>query len=208
MGPSDKASKQATAAEDQRRSQVEATQKRIEDIYSSPSRQAGITDVENATRDYLQGDLGRQNKEANLQSKFALARSGMTMGSADATQNRKLAEAFLRGSVEVNRRASAAGNSLRQADQSAKLGLFSQALGGLDTTTAARNAGESMRNNVGIAKADAMQTGLGDVFSNLGDIYKNSRENAGADSAEKYRYGTFFTPNSYYSGGGAAGGAW
>jgi len=201
MGGSDKASKAAQAGEDQRRQQVTDTQRRIEDIYSAPGRENDIRDVEGATRDYLQGDLNRQNTTAGRELKFALARSGQTMGSTDANQNRKLAEAFLRGSVEVQRRAGAAGNSLRQADQSAKLGLFSQALAGLDMTTATRQAGESMRNNIGMARADAMQTGLGDVFGDLGNIYKRSREKSGEEQAERYRYNTFFTPNSYYSGG-------
>jgi hypothetical protein len=100
--------------------------------------------------------------------------------------------------VEVQRRANAAGSALRQADQASKINLFSMAQQGLDATTAAQQAGEMMRANVATAKADALESGLGDVFSNLGDIYKKSRERAGAERAEKYQYNTFYTPNQWY----------
>lgn len=195
---SNQAQREAQAAEDARRAQVSRTQQKIEAIYGAPSRETDIRDVEAATRDYLQSDLNRQNTTASRELKFAHARNGTTMGSVDADQNRDLAENYLRAAVEVQRRANAAGNTLRQADQSSKLALFSQAQAGLDMTTAVRQAGESMRNNVAGAKADAMQSGLGDVFSNLGGIYKRSREKKGEQSAEKYQYGTFYAPNAWY----------
>lgn len=176
MGSSNNASREASASEAQRRSQVEDAQRQIEAIYSAPGRETDIRDVEGAARDYLQGDLDRQSKRTARELKFALARDGTTMGSRDVDQNRELAENFLRGSIEVQRRAGAAGNSLRQADQASKLGLFSMAQQGLDMTTAARQAGESMRSNIAGAKADALQTGLGDLFSQFGKTYTASRE--------------------------------
>ena len=206
MGSTNRAQKEATQAEAQRKASVEEAQRRIEAIYSAPGRENDIRDVQNATRDYLQGDLDRQNKSAGRELKFALARSGNTMGSVDTDKNRALSEDYLRGAVEVARRSDAAGNSLRQADQSSKLGLFSMAQQGLDMTTAARQAGESMRVNIGQAKADALQTGLGDLFKNFGDMYKTSKENAGKRQAERYQYGTFYSPNQNYSSGG--GGSW
>jgi hypothetical protein len=202
MGSSNKsaqrAQQQADAAEKERRAAVERAQRAITAIYGSPQRETDIQDVENATRDYLQGDLNRQNATAARELRFALARSGQTMGSVDVDKNRTLAENFLRGAVEVQRRANAAGSALRQADQASKINLFSMAQQGLDATTAAQQAGEMMRANVATAKADALESGLGDVFSNLGDIYKKSRERAGAERAEKYQYNTFYTPNQWY----------
>lgn len=199
MGSSDSASKEASAAESQRRAQVESVQRQVEAIYGAPQRETDIRDVENATRDYLQGDLDRQSKRTARELKFALARDGTTMGSRDVDQNRELAENFLRGAVEVQRRAGAAGNSLRQADQASKLGLFSMAQQGLDMTTAARQAGESMRSNIAGAKADALQTGLGDLFSNFGKVYTASRERAAAKKQEKQfnPYATAMPPGGY-----------
>lgn len=205
MGSNDDAQKAAQRSEAERSALVAATQRRIEGIYSNPSRETGIKDVENATRDYLQGDLTRQNTTAARELKFAMARNGQSMGSVDVDQNRGLSENFLRGAVEVQRRAGAAGNSLRQADQASKMNLFSMAQQGLDMTTATRQAGESMRANLAGAKADAMESGLGDVFKSMGDIYKTSREKAGTRSAEKYQYDTFYKPNSWYASPASSG---
>jgi hypothetical protein len=203
---SESASREAASAEQARRAQVLATQRQIESIFSDPSRETGIRDVENATRDYLGLDLNRQNDRSLRELRFAMARDGQTMGSRDVDANRAAAEAYLRGGVEVQRRANAAGNSLRQADQASKLNIFSLAQNGLDMTTAARQAGEAMRSNIGMAKADALQTGLGDLFGDLGSIYKRSKEKAGERQAQLYQYGNVFAPNQYYAGGSLAGG--
>lgn len=199
MGSSNSAQRAAQASEERRRQEVLQAQSAISRIYADPRRESDIRDVENATRDYLQGDLDRQNSLNSRQLRFALARDGQTMGSVDVDQKRVAAENFLRGAVEVQRRANAAGNSLRQADQQSKLGLFSMAQQGLDMTTAARQAGETLRANLQSARADATESGLGDLFSSLGDVYKSSRERKGKADAERYQYDTFYKPNSWYS---------
>jgi hypothetical protein len=188
----------AERAERERRAQVTATQQRIEGIYTSPGREADINDLIGATRSYLQQDLDRQNAASERGARFALARSGLTMGSADVDTNRKLAESSLRGALEVERRSQAAGNTLRQRDQESKLNLFNMAQSGLDMTTAARQAGEALRSNIGLARADALQTGLGNVFGDMGELYKRSRERAGERQAQR----DFHFYSAPYAGGG------
>jgi hypothetical protein len=190
----------AERAERERRAQVTATQQRIEGIYTSPGREADINDLIGATRSYLQQDLDRQNAASERGARFALARSGLTMGSADVDTNRKLAESSLRGALEVERRSQAAGNTLRQRDQESKLNLFNMAQSGLDMTTAARQAGEALRSNIGLARADALQTGLGNVFGDMGELYKRSRERAGERQAQR--------DFNFYSAPYAGGGGW
>lgn len=202
MGSSNKAQREATRAEEQRSALVADTQRRIEGIFSAPGREAGVLDVENATRDFLQGDLDRQNDSAARNLKFSNARAGQTGGSVAIDQNRQRAEDFLRGSVEVQRRAGAAGNALRQADQQSKLGLFSMAQQGLDMTTAVRQAGESLRNNIAGVRADATESGLGNLFAKFGDINKASREAAGERAARKHDFG-----GSLFSTAGGTGNA-
>jgi hypothetical protein len=190
----------AERAERERRAEVAATQQRIEGIYTSPGRERDINDLVGATRSYLQQDLDRQNAANERSTRFALARSGLSQGSADVDVNRRLSESMLRGSLEVERRAQAAGNTLRQRDQESKLNLFSMAQNGLDMSTAARQAGEQLRSNIGLARADAMQTGLGNVFNDFGELYKRSRERAGERQAQR--------DFNFYSAPYAGGGGW
>ena len=201
MGSSDSASREAAAEEARRRAEVAAVQQRIEGIYTSPQREADIEGVVGATRQYLDRDLRSKNSEAERLLRFALARSGQTMGSVDVDQRRDLGEAFLRGALEVERRAQQAGTTLRQADQSSKLNLFTMAQSGLDMTTAARQSSEAMRSNIASAQSEAMQSGLGDLFTQFADIHKRSRERAGERAAQRYSYQPFYAPSG-------AGGGW
>jgi hypothetical protein len=199
-GGSNNASREAEQAEAARRRQVEETQRQIEGIYTSPEREAQIQDVIGATRGFLETDLDRQQKKASRQSKFAAARSGQTMGSAAVTAQRELSDAYQRGLIEATRRAEAAGAGLRQQDQNSKLNLFAMAQAGLDATTAARQAGEAMRANIASSRADSMQTGIGDVFQSMGDLYKRSRERAGERNTELRMYNPY-AGNPYYRPG-------
>lgn len=194
MGSSNKASREAAAAEAQRKAEVAATQRQVEGVYSDPRRESDIADLIAATRTFLGRDLNEKNSEAQRQLKFAMARGGTTQGSVDADLNKKLGRDYLKASLEAERRSQAAGTSLRQADQQSKLNLFSMAQQGLDMTTAARQAGESMRSNLANARSEALQQGIGDAFANLGDVYKQSKERAGERKAERYQYGTFYAP--------------
>jgi hypothetical protein len=194
---------QAAKDEAKRRAQVAATQKAIEAAYSSPKREADIGDLIAATRQFLQGDLNDKTGKAQRNLKFALARDGQTLGSTAVDQNRDLGKEYLRGALEVERRAQGAGSALRESDLDAKFGLFNQAVTGLDMTTAVQQAGQSMLASAGRARADALQGGLAGLFDDMGSIYQNSRERKGRADAEKYQYGggSYYTPNSYYSGG-------
>ena len=192
-GGSNDAAAEAQAAEDKRRAEIEAGQRRIEGIFSSPEREQQIQDFINAQRGYLQSDLDRTHGENQRQLKFANARSGLAGGSVDVDTNRQLAETYLRGIAEAERMAQTSGASLRAEDQSAKQGLFSQLLAGADTGTAATNAAQMMQNNISLAKQDSTFNNFDSLFGNFGQIYKNSREAAG-DRRASYEFGSLFAP--------------
>lgn len=181
----------AEQAEAQRRADIARTQQSVEAIYSTPEREAQIQDLVGATRTFLGQDLDRKNTGTRRQAKFALARSGMTGGSVDVDVNQNIAEDYLRGALEVERRSQAAGNSLRQADQQAKQNLFAMAQSGLDSTTAARQALTGMRVDAANARSEALQQGIGDVFGQFGDIYRQSKESRIRRDQEKQLSGVY-----------------
>lgn len=191
FGSSKKATKAATAEEEKRRKEIADAQKRIDAIFGSSERQGDITDLENATREYLQSDLDRKKGDTDRQLKFSLARSGLSKGSADIDQNLRLADDYLRGILEVERRAKTAGTTLRSQDAETKAGLFSQVLGGLDTTTAASQATQALRQNVDISKSQAFQQGIGDLFGDFSDIFKSSKTASG-DRRASYDFNTLY----------------
>ena len=183
FGSSNKASNAAQAEEDKRRAEIEATQRTVESIFGSSAREAQVQDLEDATREFLQDDLDREKGKNDRGLKFALARNGLSGGSTAIDQNRNLSEAYLRGLLQIERRAQGAGANLKAQDQEAKNTIFSQALSGLDSTTAAHNAASALSANVATAKTDALQGGFGDLFTSFNDIFKASAEQAGRRKA-------------------------
>jgi len=193
FGSTNKATRAAEEAERQRQAEITGAQRRIEGIFSSPEREQQYNDFVASQRGYLQSDLNRTHADAQRQTKFATARSGLSGGSVDVDRNRLLAETYLRGTAEAERKAQNAGAELRGQDQASKQGLLSQALAGGDLTTLAQNANTSMRTNALQAKSDSTFNAFDGLFGDFGNIYKNSREAAGERRASS-DYGSLFGP--------------
>ena len=201
---SDKAYKQAQADEAARRAQMEGNIKRIEGIFSDPRRAAEIQDYIGANRDYMFKDLDRRKETQDRNLKFSLARSGLSGGSTDVDQNRALSETYLRGVSEAERRAQQAGAQLESADQQSKQGLISTIMAGGDVSTAAQNASQMMRTNIEQNRLTNTQGAFDSLFGDFGDIYTQSREDAGERRASQ-EFGTLFGPRPYQAANVAGG---
>lgn len=207
-GGSNKAANAANRAEQERQQRIAGTQSAVNRIFDSPNRQREIDDVVGATREFHTQDLNRQKSGADRQLKFALARSGVTGGSTQVDQQRMLGEDYNRGVLEVDRRARAAGADLQAADQDARARLIQLATSGLDATTAARQASESMRVNLASQRAAAQAGGLGDLFLGIKPVIQNSRDDAQRRQAIYDAGRNLYGPSSstsYAYGGGPRG---
>ena len=200
---SNKSVKRAQEAEDKRRADIEATQQRINDIFGSPTREGQIQDFIGATRESGQRDLARTHEDVARNLKFALARSGNVGGSTQIDQNKNLADSLFRATLDSERRALGAGSKLRSADQQAKLSLFSQALGGLDMTTAAQNAGDALSQNINAAKNENSEQNFDSFFKNFATFYSDRKEAEGRRQSQR-DWNTLYAPRqtgAYNTGG-------
>lgn len=164
---SNRASREAQRAEDQRMAAIRNTQAAVNRAYDNPQRQADIADFVSATRDYLTGDLNRQKSDADRQLKFALARNGVTGGSTQIDQQANLADDYARSILDVDRRARGAGADLQAQDQENRARLIQLATSGLDATTAASQAAAGMRSSLEAGKSASLVGGLSDVFADF-----------------------------------------
>lgn len=205
MGTGNDAQRDAERAERERQAAIQNTQRRVEGIFSAPQREKDIADFFNATRQYYRTDADRQQGDAARNTKFALARSGVTGGSFDVDTNARLSETYQRGLLEADRRAQGAAANLRAADADAKSRIFQMAQSGLDATTAANQASQALRQNLDMGRVDANERSMGDLFSRFGDIYTSSIKRDEDNRAQKYVYNTSYAPRSQ-SGGGMGGG--
>lgn len=190
----------AARMEMERQERIREAQGRINQVFDNPRRARDIADFVSATRSKLMEDLNRQNTDAARELKFSLARGGLSGGSVNVDQNRRLTDEFNRGLINVEGRAQGAGAQLEAADQDARARLIQLATSGLDATTAASQAAAGLRSNFENARSQAFGEQLGDQFATIGGFVKNRREEAARRQAN--RDANF----NLYGGGAAYGG--
>lgn len=196
-GGSDDAANEANRAEANRQAKISETQARVNEVFASPTRAAEIEDTTGAVRDYYTTDLNKQKSNSDRNLKFALARGGLTGGSAQVDQQRVLGDEYAQGVLDVERLALGAGTELSAADQAAQQQLISLATTGLDATTAASQSAAAMQTNLEASKNNALAQGLGDVFGQTKSFADQARDASERRRANRDAGWSIYTPVSY-----------
>ena len=197
--PSNRAARQAQAAEEARLRAIQATQGRINNVFNDPARQAEIAQFVADLRSFNMQDLDKNKAIADRKLKFALGRNGQVGGSTQVDRQKMLGEDYQRGALEVDRAAMGAGADLSAADQDARARLISLSTTGLDATTGAQQAAAAMRSSLEGARANSKVQGLDSVFGSVSDFAKQSRE---ASERRRGLYDSGFSPYTPLAGYG------
>ncbi len=170
------ASDAAQAREDERQAEIDRSTSAIDAAFGNrgPQQQEFV----NSLREFLTGDVRRQQKVAGRRSKFGLARSGLTGGSQAVDQGQTLAEEFTEGLMKAERGAQSGLANLKGQDEQARLQLLSLAQTGLKSGTAAARASEAIRSNLAGATATGLQSDIGDVFGKTANLFRAQEEAA------------------------------
>lgn len=190
----------AARLEMERQAQIKQTQGRINQVFDNPRRARDIADFVGAVRTRAMEDLNRQNADATRELTFALARGGLSGGSVNVDQNRRLADDYNRGLLNVESRAQGAGAQLEAADQDARARLIQLATSGLDATTAASQAAAGLRSNFENARSQAFGEQLGDQFTQLGGFVKQRKEEAARRQANRDANFNLYGGSAAYGG--------
>lgn len=173
----------------------------INRIYGSSGRQAEIGDYQDATRSFYTNELDRQKAVADRSLKFAMARSGLSGGSASVDANRTLGENYQQGLLNAERLAQSATGDLRDADENARQNLIAQAANGLSLTSGASQTASALQSNLQSAQSSLRADALGSVFGGLSDVYTRSQEAAADRRGYRDVYGLIYQPGFGYGGG-------
>ena len=182
MGSSNKAQRAAEKAEAERKAQIARSITQIDAAYDSPSRQAGYDDFIAALREQFGTDLNRQRDVNDRQRTFAMARAGLTSGSADVDAARLAGEEYSQALLNAENQAQGALAGLKGQDEAARLNLIQLAQSGNDMTSSAARVGAQLQSAAQAAKSNALSQGLGDVFGGSAKVYRDQR-----DAAERRR---------------------
>ena len=175
-GGDSKASDAAQKREDDRQAEITRSTSAIDRAFGG--RGAQQQEFVEALREFLTGDVRRQQKVATRRSKFSLARSGLSGGSQAVDQGRTLAEQFTEGLIKAERGSQCGLADLKAQDEQSRLQLLGLAQTGLKAGTAASRASEAIQSNLAGASARGLQGNIGDVFGKTANLFRAQEEAA------------------------------
>ncbi len=170
------ASKKADEAEAARQGRISGNVKDINSAFAN--RQPQYDALGAALRERLNTQLGRQRADATRQTKFSLARGGLTGGSAAVDAGRTLAREGQEGVLQAERSARGGVADLQAKDEATRTGLISLAQSGNDIGNAAAQTAAGLRANLAGAQSNDLVNGLGNVFGATATTYKTQQDAA------------------------------
>lgn len=174
----DAAAKSAKQLEAERIARISSN---VADINSAfDGRESQYADLGGALRERFGAQLAEQRKDATRNTKFSLARSGLTGGSAAVDAGRVLARENQEGVLGAERRAQAGVAGLRAEDENSRSRLISLAQSGNDIGNAGAQSAAMLKANLGGAQNGLND--LGEVFGRTAAGYRAQK-----DAAERRR---------------------
>lgn len=205
MGTNNHAADAANAANASRQASINASVAQIQSAYGTPQRQAQYDQYGNNLKGYYTNQVNEQEAQNARNLKFAMARSGLTGGSASADANTQLGKDFSQGLIQASQQAQAGKAALQQSDINSENQLVSLAEQGNMTgsipseITAAQNTSLNAAQNYGGANA------INNLFGGTAKIY-STEQNAAAQRQAQMNpigspYGSSWGGSSIYGTG-------
>lgn len=198
----------AQAEEAQRAAGIATNVKNINSAFAN--RGAQYDKYQTGLQGQYQTELDRQQGIASRNNKFALARSGLTGGSAAVDAGKLLSQDEQRGTLNAQQQVQGSVAKLRASDEATRQQEISLAQGGGDIGDAAIQTANGLRANIGNAQSTNISQSLGNVFGDVSQSYTNMNTAAAlrrgiyAGSARASLYGSPSGSLGSLGGGGSS----
>lgn len=197
MGTGNKAAEAAQAADTERQGQIQQSIAQINKAYTSPQRTAQYDKYGENLNSYYTGQVNEQQGVNARNLKFALARSGLTGGSAAVDANTQLSKDYTKGLVAASQQAQSGKATLEQSDTNAKNQLVSLAQQGNFVGAIPQQVTQAQNASLDASKGYAKANGLGDLFSGTAQIYTNNQTAAANRRAQVSPVGSLYGTAGY-----------
>lgn len=198
MGTNNKATEAAAAADANRTQGIKNAVSQITSAYSSPQRTAQYETYGKNLNDYYTGQVNEQEGVNARNLKFALARSGLSGGSAAVGANTQLQKDYSKGLLTASQQAQGGESALKQADINSKNQLISLAQQGNYTGAIPQQVLSAQQAALGTAQNFGNAQSLGDLFKGTGDIYRSEQVAAANRQAQMNPIGGPYSSKSPY----------
>lgn len=198
MGTSNKATEAAAEADANRTAGIKNAVQQITQAYTSPGRKAQYDAYGKNLQDYYTGQVNEQEGVNAKNLKFALARSGLTGGSAAVDGNKQLQKDYTKGLLQASQVAQAGKSALEQADINSKNQMISLAQQGNYTGAIPQQILTAQSAALGSAQNFQNVQNLGDLFKGTGDIYRAEQTAAANRKAQLTPIGDLYGGKSVF----------
>lgn len=192
MGTNNKAADAAAAQDAQRQQQINDSIKQITAAYASPQRAQQINAYGQNVQNYLTGQVNEQEATNARNLKFAMARSGLTGGSAAVDSNTQLQKDYAKGLLQASQQAQSAVAGLQQSDINAKNQLIGLAQQGSYIGAIPTQIAQAQSASLGAAQNFANPSALGNLFAGTAGIYQNEQTAAANRKAQQSPIGSLY----------------
>lgn len=175
MGTGSSAADAANNANAQRQNQINQTVSSINSAYGSPARQQQYDAYGKNLTNYYTTQVNQQQAVNARDLKFAMARSGLTGGSAAADSNTQLGKDYTNGLIQASQQGQAGKAALQGADLNSKNQLVSLAEQGDYTGAIPSQIAASQSAALGAAQNFGTANSLGNLFASTSGIYSNEQ---------------------------------
>lgn len=200
MGTGNQAVNSAQAANQQQQLDIQNAVQQVNQAYNSPQRAQQIDNYGTHLQDYYTGQVNNQEAINARNLKFAMARSGLTGGSAATDSNNQLQQDYTKGLLAATGAANAGKTALEQADIQSKNNLIGLANQGGYTGVIPQQTSEAMNANLQSAQNYGNANALGNLFGGTAQIYNTEQVAAANRKAQQTPIGSIY-------GGTSTGGA-
>lgn len=170
------ASKKAEEAEAARQARISGNVKDVNSAFDN--REGQYAQFSDALRSRLNEGVGIQRDNAKRQSKFALARGGLTGGSAANDANEVLNRESREATLAAERQVQSGVAGLRGSDEDARSRMIALAQSGNDIGNAQLQTTSALNANFGAATNATNISNLGDLFANTAQTYRAQQDAA------------------------------
>jgi len=192
MGTGNSAANAANAANAQQQAAIQNSIGQITSAYNNPNRANQYKQYNQNLSNYYTGQVNNQEAINARNLKFAMARSGLTGGSAAVDSNTQLQKDYTQGLLNASQAATAGTSALEQSDVNAKNQLIGLAQQGNFTGAIPTQIAQAQNASLGAAANYGQANNLGNVFAGTAGIYQNEQTAAANRKAQTSPFGSLY----------------
>jgi hypothetical protein len=192
MGTGNSAANAANAANAQQQAQIQNSINQINAAYTNPNRTNQYEAYNKNLSNYYTGQVNDQEATNARNLKFAMARSGLSGGSAAIDSNTQLQKDYTQGLLQASQQAQAGTSALEQSDTNAKNQMISMAQAGGSIGQIPGQVASQQQTSLNAAQNYGSANAVNNLFAGTSQIYNNEQTAAANRKAQTSPFGSYY----------------